>query len=105
VIVDNDGRRWTLDATREVVGANRLEEGHVEHGVDSHRHRKLETERCLADLVCDWERAETLVVELVAGSSSLDVTSEEPYLIADLERGSFLDLAVVETGLGRRGFD
>ena len=61
---------------------------------------QLESEGCLANLVLDGERSETLVVELVAGASSLDVATQEPYLIAFLERRSFLDLAIVETGVG-----
>jgi hypothetical protein len=90
-----------LDATGDIVGTNGLEERHMEHGMDSHRGGEFETESGFADLGDDWERTEALVVELVAGTSCLDVASEKPHLVTRLElRRNLLDLAVVETSLG-----
>jgi len=100
VVIDDDRRRWILDTARDVVRTDGLEERHVEHGMHSHRCGQLETEGCLANLVLDGERTETLVVKLVAGASGLDVATQEPYLITNLELRCFLDLVVVETGLG-----
>src|SRR4029079_10716926 len=96
VVIDDDRRRWILDTARDVVRTNGFEERHVEHGMHSHRRGQLKTEGCLANLVLDEERTETLVVKLVAGASGLDVATQEPYLIAYLERRCFLDLAIVE---------
>ena len=73
--VDNDRRRRVLDTARDVVLLVRLQKGDVEHRVDLHRDRKLEAERCFADLGRDGERAKTLVVELVARSYRGDVSS------------------------------
>jgi hypothetical protein len=100
VVIDDDRRRWILDTARDVVRTDGFEERHVEHGMHSHRRGQLKTEGCLANLVLDGERTETLVVKLVAGASGLDVATQEPYLITNLERRCFLDLAVVETSLG-----
>ena len=101
--VDDDWWRRILDTARDIVGMEGLEKRDVEHGMDLHGRGKLEAEGCLANLGSDGERAETLVVELVAGASRSDVASEEPDLIPDLEWWGLLDLAVVEAGLGRCG--
>src|SRR5689334_377223 len=104
VIVDDNGWCWILRTAGDVVGLYGLQERHMEHGMDSHRRRQLEAKRGSAHLVLDRERAETLVVELVAGASCLDVAAQEPHLIAFLERWSFLDLAIVEPRVGGRCF-
>jgi hypothetical protein len=75
VVVDDNGRRRILSTTGDIIWANGLEERHMENWMDAHRGGKLETESCLAFLVCDWERTETLVVELVARASCLDIAS------------------------------
>lgn len=101
--VDDDWWRGILDTAGDVVGMEGLEKRDVEHGVDLHGRGKLKAEGCLANLGGDGERAETLVVELVAGASRVDVASKEPDLFTDLEWWGLFDLAVIEAGLGRRG--
>jgi hypothetical protein len=75
LIFDDHRRRRILDATGDIVGTNGLKTRHMEHRMDSHRGGKFETESGFADLGDDLERAEALVVELVAGASCLDVVS------------------------------
>lgn len=92
-----------MRASRDATRAEAFEETDVEDRMDLHGRRELESKSRPADLFRDGERAEALVVELVAGSGCLDVTSEEPHLVAFLEPRGFPDLAVVEIGLGCRG--
>jgi len=92
VVIDDDRRRWILDTARDVVRTNGFEERHVEHGMHSHRRGQLKTEGCLANLVLDGERTETLVVKLVTGASGLDVATQEPYLSPISNGGAFLTL-------------
>jgi hypothetical protein len=75
VTVDSDWWRRVLDTAGDIVRMEGLEEADVEHRMDLHGRGKLEAEGCLAYLGSDGERAETLVVELVAGASRSDVAS------------------------------
>jgi hypothetical protein len=101
--VDDDRWRRILDTTGDVARLEGLEERDVEHRVDLHGGGQLQTEGCLADPGRDGERAETLVVELVAGARRGDVASEEPHLVTDLELRGFFDLAVIVASLGCYG--
>jgi hypothetical protein len=103
--VDDDWWRRILDTAGDIVRVEGLEKRDVEHGMDLHGRGKLEAEGCLANLGGDGERAESLVIELVAGTSRIDVASEKPDLITDLKWRGLFHLAVVEAGLGRSGVD
>src|SRR5687767_5093957 len=103
MILDDNRRRWILNTVGDVVGTDGLEERHVENRMDPHRGGELETESGWPNLADDLERTETLVIKLVAGASGLDVASQEPYLLADLERRCLLDRAIVEPGLSCSG--
>jgi len=75
VVFDDNRRRWILSTTGDLVVMNGLEKRHMENRMDSHRRGELETESSFADLVFDLEWPETLVIELVARASCLDVAS------------------------------
>jgi hypothetical protein len=92
-----------LDTAGDVVVKHRLEERDMEHRVNTHGRRELEAVGGLADLLHNVERAEALVIQLVARAGGLDVATEQPHLVTFFEVGGLLPLLVVESSLRGRG--